>query len=424
MKKVLSLLLTILLAVSLLPMAAFAAEYGDGDEDGVQMTLTVEGTVQYTVNVSANTENYGTVSGGGTYNEGASVTVTATPNAGYIFTGWLENGKKVENAGASYTFTASADRNLTAVFEPKTDATCLLVVGGSDCLNISGVNVGGPWEFSYGTMITVTAVPKNAGIRFTGWRMANYDPTQPDEIPTLVSTEATYSFNIDRNIFLSAGSEVVQYATVLSGKNGEAPITVSSEYVNEKDCGYVFYTSDEAGNLQFHFPPADYFTAPEGKVFDCWEMKGVGYEAGSVQTVIGDGANPDFAGKDNVVTAKWKDDDSKTLKCVISIPALVEIPYGQEYTSVPWSVDTLELGDYDRVAVTFHDGVFRNQKNQEIRYSVKDIYDQDGSDSFVYKIKRPEELIVQVCIPKDSWDIAAPGNYTATMRFDVKGVYR
>ena len=409
MKKLLSLLLAVVLAVSLLPMAAFAAEYGDGDEGGVQMALTVEGTVQYTVNVSASPENYGTVTGGGTYDEGAAVTVTATPKDGYIFTGWQENGEKVENAGASYTFTASADRTLTAVFE-QGSGLCRLMIYPSDYLNISGAG-----EYLYGEMVTITAVPKHAGVEFGGWWQDG------DE---LVSNEASYSFNILNDVHIDAVCQSVQVVQIGPGEGSGAGVLTSSLRANQSYEDHTFYTSEGLDDLKFHFPPADWYTAPEGKVFDCWVMNGVGYEAGSVQTVIGDGANPAFAPGKISVTAKWKDDDSKTLKCVISVPALVEIPYGQEYTSVPWSVDTLELGDYDRVAVTFHDGVFRNQKNQEIRYSVKDIYDQDGCDSFVYKIKRPEELIVQVCIPKDSWDIAAPGNYTATMRFDVKGVYR
>ena len=57
----------------------------------------------------------GTVTGGGTYNSGASVTVTATPNAGYAFVNWTESGTQV-STNASYTFTASVNRTLVANF--------------------------------------------------------------------------------------------------------------------------------------------------------------------------------------------------------------------------------------------------------------------------------------------------------------------
>ena len=47
--------------------------------------------------------------------DGGSVTVVATPNAGYTFTNWTEGGAQV-SATASYTFTATADRTLVANF--------------------------------------------------------------------------------------------------------------------------------------------------------------------------------------------------------------------------------------------------------------------------------------------------------------------
>ena len=70
----------------------------------------------YMVGVSANDSSYGTVAGGETYEENASVTVTATPNSGYQFVKWTENDVEVSTANP-YTFTVTANRNLVAVFE-------------------------------------------------------------------------------------------------------------------------------------------------------------------------------------------------------------------------------------------------------------------------------------------------------------------
>ncbi len=69
----------------------------------------------YTVAVTADPAAGGTVSGGGSYKDGASVTVTATANGGYVFEGWMENGSVV-STDASYTFTVTGDRELTANF--------------------------------------------------------------------------------------------------------------------------------------------------------------------------------------------------------------------------------------------------------------------------------------------------------------------
>lgn len=66
--------------------------------------------------VTANAGIGGTVSGGGTYEENTAVTVTATPDNGYQFMRWEENGAQV-STDAAYTFILTTDRTLTAVFE-------------------------------------------------------------------------------------------------------------------------------------------------------------------------------------------------------------------------------------------------------------------------------------------------------------------
>ena len=69
-------------------------------------------TTTYTVSVSSNNTSMGTVSGGGTYEEGATATVTATPKSGYKFTRW-SNG----NTTNPYSFTVTNNVSLTAYFE-------------------------------------------------------------------------------------------------------------------------------------------------------------------------------------------------------------------------------------------------------------------------------------------------------------------
>ena len=76
-------------------------------------TVTATPYTKWTVTVNAG--NGGSVSGGGTFEENTQVTVTATPNSGYHFVRWTENGAEVSTS-ASYSFTLTADRTLTAVF--------------------------------------------------------------------------------------------------------------------------------------------------------------------------------------------------------------------------------------------------------------------------------------------------------------------
>lgn len=70
---------------------------------------------KYIITLSIDPNGGGTAAGAGQYEEGAAVTLTATVNDGYTFTGWRENGQIV-SAGNPYTFTAAGDRSLTAVF--------------------------------------------------------------------------------------------------------------------------------------------------------------------------------------------------------------------------------------------------------------------------------------------------------------------
>lgn len=72
-------------------------------------------TPSYNIALSADPSNGGTVSGGGSKEEGSSCTVVATPATGMMFEGWFENSELVSN-NASYTFTVDRARNLVAQF--------------------------------------------------------------------------------------------------------------------------------------------------------------------------------------------------------------------------------------------------------------------------------------------------------------------
>ena len=55
------------------------------------------------------------MTGGGTYQQGQSCTVSATVATGYIFNNWTENGSQV-STNANYTFTVTSNRHLVANF--------------------------------------------------------------------------------------------------------------------------------------------------------------------------------------------------------------------------------------------------------------------------------------------------------------------
>ncbi len=147
----------------------------------------------YNVTVTATPTAGGTVSGGGTYDEGTSATVTATPNAGYHFVNWKE-GSNVVSTSASYTFTVTSNRNLVAYFELSPVPTYNVTVTANPT---AGGTVSGGGTYDEGTSVTVTAAP-NAGYHFVNWK----------EGSNVVSTNSSYTFTVTSNRNLVAYFEL------------------------------------------------------------------------------------------------------------------------------------------------------------------------------------------------------------------------
>lgn len=72
----------------------------------------------YTITATISPDGSGTVTGAGQYQEGATVTLVATPADGYEFSGWQEGGQTV-STNTTYSFTATEDREFTVSFSEK-----------------------------------------------------------------------------------------------------------------------------------------------------------------------------------------------------------------------------------------------------------------------------------------------------------------
>ena len=157
--------------------------------------ITQGGTQQYTVNVSANPNIGGTVTGGGTFNQGQSCTVTATANSGYTFTNWTENGTVVSTQ-ANYTFTVNSNRTLVANFTVQSQQYTINVSANPN----NGGNVSGGGTYYEGESCTVRATP-NTGYTFTNWT----------ENGNVVSTLSRYTFTVSGNRILVANFQAQSF---------------------------------------------------------------------------------------------------------------------------------------------------------------------------------------------------------------------
>lgn len=146
-------------------------------------------TPHYTISVSASPSNGGTVSGGGSKEEGSSCTVVATPAEGYAFQGWYENGSLVSSQ-ASYTFTVQNARTLQARFAESSGVTITVTTDHEDDTTVTG---GGTYEV--GDSVTVQAtLNQGATLDFEGWYDGN----------TQVSPNRSYTFTAERSMTLEA----------------------------------------------------------------------------------------------------------------------------------------------------------------------------------------------------------------------------
>ncbi|MDW7676656.1 MAG: hypothetical protein SCK57_03260, partial [Bacillota bacterium] len=154
------------------------------------ITVTVEfelipPTSGYLVSVSAYPTQGGTVTGGGYYETGDRVKVSATAKEDYAFVYWTEGeGSPIVSKGETYTFRMDkADRDLVAHFV-KTEPVYEWLVTVS-AKPSEGGTVSGGGTFKEGDPVEVIATA-NDGYRFINWT----------EGQTEVSTVEIYSFTM------------------------------------------------------------------------------------------------------------------------------------------------------------------------------------------------------------------------------------
>ena len=142
-------------------------------------------TTTNTIAASASPAGAGSVGGAGNYASNSICTLTASPNAGWGFKNWTQNGTQVSSS-AAYNFTVRSNRTLVANFVPAYTVTTAVAPG-------YGGSASGGGQFNSNSTVTVRAVAAS-GFQFVNWT----DYGSP------VSTATNYSFALTGNHTLTA----------------------------------------------------------------------------------------------------------------------------------------------------------------------------------------------------------------------------
>lgn len=165
---------------------AFVAVYNSSLQ--MYYASSVDVSPERTITATVNPAETGTVTGAGTYKEGKTATLKATPAEGYAFTCWTE-GEDTVSTAANYSFKVAADRALVANFAQKTYNVTVTAENGT---------VTGAGEYIENAEVTLTATAAE-GYEFTCWTSGE----------DTVSTENPYTFVVTADLALVANFKEV-----------------------------------------------------------------------------------------------------------------------------------------------------------------------------------------------------------------------
>lgn len=195
------------------------------DASLIQRTLTINAT-NGSVTTNPNPTN-------GTYDDGTVVTLTAAPNAGYQFAGWLGDASGSTNP---LDITMNADKTVTATFSPISRTLNVTTVGNGTVALTGGGSPNG--TYPDGLAISLTATPA-AGYQFDGW--------SGDATGTINPLNVT----MDADKTVTATFSVIQRTLTVIATNGSVSTNPNPTNGVYNDGETVTLTATPAAGYQF-----------------------------------------------------------------------------------------------------------------------------------------------------------------------------
>jgi hypothetical protein len=192
---------------------------------------------KYTLSVTAT--DGGTVSSpGGSYNEGSSVTITATPNSEYLFENW-SNGS-TQNP---LTITVNQNISLTANFVKRKYPLTINIQGEGTVREeiVSSAKSSDPTEYNSGTTVRLTAVPSGEWNVFDSWTGDINDENSIIEFIIDEPKEITVNFE-ESSLILKSNVTTIDNSSISSQDVMRSFYTVSGVFPYVSDgVQYMFY---------------------------------------------------------------------------------------------------------------------------------------------------------------------------------------
>ncbi len=175
--------------------------------------------------------NSGSVNGQGIYDYGETVIITASPDTGYHFINWAEDGNEI-TTDTSYTFIVTENRNINAHF-------------GIDTFDISaninpdnGGSVNGSGIYEYGDTAKLIASPAT-GYHFVSWIEEDTMVTNDTIYKFVVNENRTFFANFELDTFeISVNVNPINSGTIIG--TGIYEYGSSVELIAKSETGYYF----------------------------------------------------------------------------------------------------------------------------------------------------------------------------------------
>ena len=222
---------------------------------GKESPVVTDPVISYTLTVSSGTG--GSVSSpGGSYNQGQSVSITATPDSEYVFVNW-SNG----STDNPLSVTVNSNQTVTANFE-KRKYPLTVSITGSGTVSEEIISSGkSTTEYNSGSVIRLTANPSD-GWEFSGWSGSVSGVDNPIELS--VNEEKTITALFKASLFESTSE---RYSTINETTRYFSLTNTFKRYISLQEAEYL---TDITGNYFSNFDAITYDINEDGKLDLFW----------------------------------------------------------------------------------------------------------------------------------------------------------